>query len=142
MRVSQILRNKGSDVVVIGPTATVEELVSLLTQHNLGAVVVSDDGTSVTGLVSERDVIRRLADGVSVLKEPVSSIMTSAVHVCGMSDSVESLMSVMTERRVRHVPVVTDEQQLCGIVSIGDVVKSTITQLEFERDQLQGYVTS
>lgn len=142
MRVAQVLRDKGADVVVISPAATVEELVSLLSRHNLGAVVVSDDGKTVVGLVSERDVIRRLAEGTAVLGESVASIMTSTVHTCAAADSVESLMSVMTEQRIRHLPVVTDDQELCGIVSIGDVVKSTITQLEFERDQLQGYVTS
>jgi CBS domain-containing protein len=142
MRVAQVLRHKGSHVIVISPSATVEELVRLLGEHNLGAVVVSDDGTSVAGMVSERDVIRRLAEGTAVLGQPVSAIMSSSVHTCGVADSMESVMSVMTEQRVRHIPVVTEDHQLCGIVSIGDVVKSTITQLEFERDQLQGYVTS
>lgn len=142
MRVAQVLRNKGAEVVVISPAATVEELVSLLSRHNLGAVVVSEDGKTVLGLVSERDVIRRLADGTSVLTESVATIMSSSVHTCGAADSVESLMTVMTEQRVRHLPVLSEDHELCGIVSIGDVVKSTITQLEFERDQLQGYVTS
>lgn len=142
MRVAQILRHKGADVIVISPAATVEELVTLLSKHNLGAVVVSEDGTSVSGMVSERDVIRRLAESTSFLAEPVSTIMTKLVATCGTTDSVESVMGVMTERRVRHVPVLGEDQTLCGIVSIGDVVKSTITQLEFERDQLQGYVTS
>ncbi len=142
MRVAQVLRNKGADVVVISPEATVEELVALLSRHNLGAVVVSEDGKTVAGLVSERDVIRRLADGTSVLGERVATIMSTSVHTCAAADSVESLMSVMTEQRVRHLPVVSEDSELCGIVSIGDVVKSTITQLEFERDQLQGYVTS
>ena len=142
MRVSEILRHKGSDVIVISPSATVEDLIALLSRHNLGAVVVSDDGATVSGIVSERDVIHKLAEGMQVLSEPVSVIMSSTVQTCGEHDSVESLMGVMTERRVRHLPVVADDQQLRGIVSIGDVVKSTITQLEFERDQLQGYVTS
>lgn len=142
MRVSEILRHKGADVIVISPSATVEELVSLLSRHNLGAVVVSDDGSTVIGLVSERDVIRHLVEGTDVLRRPVATIMSSAVHTCGAGDSVESLMGVMTEQRVRHLPVLAEDQRLCGIVSIGDVVKSTITQLEFERDQLQGYVTS
>jgi CBS domain-containing protein len=142
MRVSEILRHKGSDVIVISPSATVEELVALLSRHNLGAVVVSDNGSAVTGLVSERDVIRHLVDGTAILDQPVSTIMSSTVHTCRVSDSVESLMGVMTEQRVRHLPVLAEDQRLCGIVSIGDVVKSTITQLEFERDQLQGYVTS
>lgn len=142
MKVSEILRHKGAGVITISPSATVEELVSLLNQHNLGAVVVSDDGSGVHGLVSERDVIRHLTDNTAVLSEPVSMIMSSSVHTCAASDTVESLMAVMTEQRVRHLPVVADDHQLCGIISIGDVVKSTINQLQFERDQLQGYVTS
>lgn len=141
MRVSEILRHKGADVITINSSATVEDLISLLNQHNLGAVVVSDDGHGVTGLVSERDVVRHLSDGTAVLGQPVSTIMSTSVYTCAATDSVESLMGVMTEQRVRHLPVIADDR-LCGIVSIGDVVKSTITQLEFERDQLQGYVTS
>jgi CBS domain-containing protein len=141
MRVSEILRHKGADVIVIAPSATVAELIALLSDNNLGAVVVSDDGSAVHGIVSERDVVHSLSKGTSVLSEPVSTIMSSTVQTCSVGDSVESLMGIMTELRVRHVPVVTDSSRLCGIISIGDVVKSTITQLEFERDQLEGYVT-
>ena len=142
MKIHDILTTKGSDVVVIDPQASVSQLVDLLREHNLGAVVVSADGTAMAGIVSERDVIRCLADGPAFLDGPVSAIMTAVVHTCGLDDSVESLMTTMTEHRIRHLPVLDRRDRLAGIVSIGDVVKSTINQLEFERDQLQGYVTT
>ena len=141
MHIHDILKAKGADVVVIDPSAPVTRLLDLLTQHNLGAVVVSTDGAEVAGIVTERDVVRRLVHGSEFLTGPVSAIMTSPVHTCHVEDSVESLMTTMTEQRIRHLPVVTDEGRLCGIVSIGDMVKSHITQLEFERDQLEGYLT-
>jgi CBS domain-containing protein len=140
MRISEILHNKGSDVITIVPGASVRELVALLKEFNLGAVVVSADARSLLGIVSERDVIRHLADGPDILDAPVSSIMTTDVHTCTSNDTVDSLMAVMTEHRVRHIPVVRDDAALSGIVSIGDIVKSRIDQLEFERDQLQGYL--
>lgn len=138
MRIKEILATKGADVVVIAPDATVRDLVSLLNQHNLGAVIVSEQGSDIRGIVSERDVIRHLADDTP-LDAQVSSIMTSDVHSCSPNDSVSDLMALMTQRRIRHVPVIVDDA-LAGIVSIGDVVKTHVGQLEFERDQLQGYV--
>ncbi len=140
MRISEILSAKGSGVVVIDATATVADLVSLLRDHHLGAAVVSADQATVHGIVSERDVVRRLADGPDVLAQPVSSIMTDDVHTCSPSDSIQSVMSTMTEQRIRHLPVVDEHGRLSGIVSIGDVVKWTISELKFERDQLQDYV--
>lgn len=142
MRIREILQAKGSDVIVIAPEATVRDLVALLKEHNLGAVIVSTDGTTMDGIVSERDVVRQLATNVDVLDAPVADVMTQVVHTCRLHDSVDSLMSTMTDHRIRHLPVVDDHGRLCGIVSIGDVVKSTITQLQFERDQLQDYVSS
>ena len=141
MRIHDILSAKGSDVIYIDPGASVQELVALLQEHNLGAVVVSTDGTTIDGIVSERDVIRELAGGADFLASPVSSIMTTDVHTCTREDSVQSLMSQMTDRRIRHLPVVDPRGALTGIVSIGDLVKSQIAQLEFERDQLEGYVS-
>lgn len=140
MRISDVLRGKGDQVVTISPEATVRDLVALLSEHNIGAVVVASDSTTVQGIVSERDVVRRLADGPEVLDQPVESIMTSEVSSCDPHDHIDSLMHVMTERRIRHVPVVVDGE-LAGIISIGDVVKSRIGELEFERDQLTGYVS-
>jgi CBS domain-containing protein len=139
MRIQEILGGKGFDVVHAPPDSTVGDLVVLLRDHNLGAVVVSPDGRHVAGIVSERDVVRH-ADEAGLLSRPVSSIMTGLVCSCKAADSVESVMTVMTERRVRHVPVLDDHDVLVGIVSIGDLVKSQISQLQFERDQLQDYV--
>lgn len=142
MRIQEILKTKGFDVVHIGPEASVSDLVALLQQHNLGAVVVSSDGKKIVGIVSERDVIRSLAtQGPEFLGSTVASIMTTDVHTCSGDDTVQSLMATMTDRRIRHLPVVDGRGALVGIVSIGDMVKSHITQLEFERDQLEGYVS-
>lgn len=142
MRIREILQTKGSDVIVIAPDASVRDLVALLKEHNLGAVIVSTDGTTMAGIVSERDVVRRLATDTDVLNARVGDVMTQVVHTCRPQDSVESLMATMTDHRIRHLPVLDDQGRLGGIVSIGDVVKSTITQLEFERDQLRDYVSS
>jgi CBS domain-containing protein len=141
MRIQELLRGKGFHVITVRPGVTVREVVALLREYNLGSVVVSADGRQVTGIVTERDVVRRLVDGTDFLDGPVSAIMTADVVTCTAQDSVQSLMTVMTERRIRHLPVVDDHGALAGIVSIGDAVKSHITQLEFERDQLQGYVS-
>jgi CBS domain-containing protein len=142
MRISDILQNKGSGVVVMPPQEPVRQLVELLRQHNLGAVVVSASDRTIDGIVSERDVVRRLAGGTDVLDLPVSEIMTAAagVQTCRLDDQIEHLMELMTQRRVRHVPVVDDDDRLAGVVSIGDVVKSRISELRYERDELERYV--
>jgi CBS domain-containing protein len=140
MRISDVLTSKSGDqVITIGPDATVRELLGLLAQHNVGAVVVSADGEGVDGIVSERDIVRRLAESDAVLDGAVSAIMTSDVQTCAPDVPVDDLRQLMTERRIRHVPVVTNGK-LTGIISIGDVVKSSIGQLEFERDQLDNYL--
>ncbi|MCG7320449.1 MULTISPECIES: CBS domain-containing protein [Arsenicicoccus] len=140
MKISDVVKSKGSDVVTMRPDATVGELLTLLADHNIGAVVVSDDGTSVSGIVSERDVVRHLGrSGAGVLQEPVSTIMTVEVHTCSFGDEIEDLAGSMTERRIRHVPVIEDGR-LAAIVTIGDVVKHRISQLQDERDHLVGYI--
>jgi CBS domain-containing protein len=140
MRIRDVLTSKsGGEVITIGPEATVRELLGLLAEHNVGAVVVSEDGEGVDGIVSERDIVRRLAESDAVLDGAVSAIMTSNVQTCEPDVPVDDLRKLMTERRIRHVPVVTDGK-LTGIISIGDVVKSSIGQLEFERDQLDSYL--
>ena len=140
MRISDVLSSKsGGEVVTIPPDATVRELLGLLAQHNIGAVVVSADGAAVDGIVSERDVVRRLHEDESVLDGAVSAIMTSEVATTEPHTPVDDLRVLMTQRRIRHVPVVTDGR-LTGIISIGDVVKSSLDQLQFERDQLDNYV--
>jgi CBS domain-containing protein len=140
MRIADVLRSKGGAVMTINPDATVSDLLAGLAGHNIGAmVVVGPDG--VVGIVSERDVVRQLhAHGASVLSRPVSKIMTSVVSTCSKSDTVDSLTRLMTENRVRHVPVVEDGN-LIGIVSIGDVVKTRMEELEAEHEQLQSYIT-
>lgn len=140
MRINDVLRAKASqEVITISPDATVRDLLAMLAQHNVGALIVSNDGSSVEGIVSERDVVRRLHEDEAVLSSPVSSIMTSEVHSCEGQHPVNDLMQVMTEKRIRHVPVMKDGR-LTGIISIGDVVKSRMRELEFERDQLDSYV--
>ena len=140
MRIGDLLRNKPShDVITISPEASVRELIALLAEHNVGALIVSADGTSVDGIVSERDVVRRLVEHDEVLLGPVAAIMTESVETVDEQGLVDDLMKTMTQRRIRHVPVVTNGR-LTGIISIGDIVKQRIDQLEFERDQLDHYV--
>lgn len=140
MLVRDVLSSKGSDAVfTVPPDATVSELLDALAEHNVGALVVSDDGEAVLGIVSERDVVRKLRGIDDARAAAVSTIMTVDVQVCAPDDSFESLMSTMTERRVRHVPVL-DDGRLIGVVSIGDAVKHRMDQLAFERDQLTSYV--
>jgi CBS domain-containing protein len=140
MKIEDIIRKKGATVVTIAPTATVSELVDLLGQHNIGAVVVSEDGATIGGIVSERDVVRHLAsDGAAVLTQPVSAIMTADVKTCNAEDSLESTAQTMTYGRFRHLPVV-QEGKLTAIISIGDVVKYRIDQLTDERNHLLEYL--
>jgi CBS domain-containing protein len=140
MRINDVLTSKGSaEVITIAPDATVRELLRLLAEHNVGAVVVSADGQAVDGIVSERDVVRRLHDDDSILEGAVSAIMTSDVQTCQPDTPLDDLRVLMTQRRIRHVPVVS-AGRLTGIISIGDVVKSSLDQLQFERDQLDSYV--
>jgi CBS domain-containing protein len=142
MRVSDVLAHKGHDVVTVRPDATCRELLALLALHNIGAVVVSSDGMAVAGIASERDVVRHLNErGAAILDAPVSQIATLVVATCGPDDSLDDLRETMTLRRIRHIPVVSDGR-LTGIVSIGDVVKSTISQLEDEKKHLIDYLQS
>jgi CBS domain-containing protein len=141
MRISEILRVKGEDVATIEPDAKVRRLLALLAEHNIGAVVVSTDGSTIEGIASERDVVRRLNErGAGLLDDAVSSIMTATVRTCAPGDNIDDLRATMTEHRIRHVPVVRDGR-LAGIVSIGDVVKSAIAELETEREQLVDYIS-
>ena len=140
MRIGDVLKAKRQhDVVTISPDAGVRELVEMLAEHNIGALIVSSDGASVDGIVSERDVVRHLHHDGTVINNTVQAIMTPDVETCAAETSLDELMKTMTEHRVRHVPVV-DGGRLVGIISIGDVVKHRIDQLQFERDQLDSYV--
>ena len=141
MRISDILRVKGTQVITVSPDTTVRHLLAVLAEHRIGAVVVSSDGTSVEGIASERDIVRALARrGAAAMSEPMTAIYTAEVHTVTPQTPVEEVMRMMTEHRMRHAPVVADGA-LQGIVSIGDVVKNRIGELETERDALTGYVT-
>jgi CBS domain-containing protein len=140
MRINDVLKAKaGHDVITIKPDATVRDLLALLAEHNIGAVIVSGGGTAVDGIVSERDVVRKLNGNDAILDAEVQEIMTAVVQTCELGADVDEVMAQMTDHRIRHVPVI-DDGNLIGVVSIGDVVKSRIMQLEFERDQLDSYV--
>lgn len=140
MRIADVLRNKGADVATIAPAATVADLLDGLARRNVGAMVVLDGGGAVAGIVSERDVVRKLHEfGHGVLEMPVSAIMTAVVATCGPDASVDDLSELMTDNRVRHVPVLVDGR-LAGIVSIGDIVKTRMDELKTEQEQLQAYI--
>ena len=142
MRISDVIRAKGGAVVTVEPQMDVRTLLGVLAEHGIGAAVVSGDGSSVDGIVSERDIVRALAvRGATVISEPVSAIMTGDVKTCAPDAPVVDLMRTMTEGRFRHVPVVTDGR-LVGIVSIGDIVKNRVGELESERDSLSRYITT
>jgi CBS domain-containing protein len=129
--------------MTIRPDASVRDLLEQLAQFKIGALIVSEAGSRIAGIVSERDVVRHLhTDGADLLDKPVSAIMTAEVVSCAPEDSIDDLMALMTERRFRHVPVVDADSQLVGIVSIGDVVKNRIDELQLERDQLTAYIHS
>ena len=141
MPISDILRIKGTQVVTVTPDTKVRRLLAVLAEHRIGAVVVSADGTSVDGIASERDIVRALAmRGAAVMSEPVTEIYTAEVYTVTPQTPLEEVMRLMTEHRVRHAPVVADGR-LLGIVSIGDVVKNRIDDLETERTALTDYIT-
>ena len=139
-QISAVLKSKGSSVTTIGPDATVAAAVAEMARHNVGALVVSSDGRTVEGIVSERDVTRALESfGGALLDKPIRLIMSSEVRTVSPDENIESLAVMMTEYRIRHVPVLEDGV-LAGIVSIGDVVKSRIEELEEDRDALLQYI--
>src|SRR5262245_23094584 len=140
MQISDVLRHKSSDVITMAATESTRELLATLARHNIGAVVVIE-GDTVAGIVSERDIVRKLNDhGADLLDAAVGTIMTEEVLTCAPTDSVDTIAETMTQRRIRHMPVL-EQGRLIGIVSIGDVVKSRITQLEIDRGQLENYIT-
>ena len=141
MRIADLIARKGSAVLTVPPDAPVSNLLEVLAERNVGAAVVCE-GDRLAGIVSERDVVRHLHHrGASLLDAPVSEIMTTVVATCRLEDDVQTLSRTMTERRIRHIPVVDDQERLTGIVSIGDVVKTRIDQLEEHRDQLEAYIS-
>ena len=140
MNVETILRAKGNAVATIRPNETVGAAVKELISRNIGALVVSEDGESVDGIISERDIVHGLADhGAALLSLDVAQMMTRRVAICELSDSVDQLMAEMTNRRIRHFPVVQDGR-LRGIVSIGDLVKNRLDEVEFEASSLRSFI--
>jgi CBS domain-containing protein len=142
VKISDVLRSKGDGVVTVQPDETVSGLLALLAEHRIGACVVSTDGTTVEGIVSERDIVRALhSEGTEILLGPVSRIMTSQVTTGTVETEIAALAATMTNERIRHVPVVDEEGVLIAIVSIGDIVKSRLNELQSERDQLRDYIS-
>lgn len=142
MKVKEILKSKGTRVVTVRPHSTVDALAHRLRLEGIGAAVVSEDGDRVDGIVSERDIVRGLAEhGPRLLDLPVSNIMASSVVTCTPEDSVKEVMRRMTIRRVRHLPVV-EGGKLAGIVSIGDVVKNRLDEIELEANVLRDYIVA
>lgn len=141
MRINDVIRRKGGQVVTVRPDTDVAELLGVLAEHGIGAVVVAeDDDGGFVGIVSERDIVRSLHEqGAQVLSAPVSSLMTTEVITCGPEDHLDTLAQQMTEHRVRHLPVVSDGKMV-ALVSIGDIVKHRIDELQSENDQLAGYI--
>ena len=141
MRVVEVLRSKGTNVVSISPASTLHEAAILLKEHRIGAVLVLDDHGSVSGILSERDIVSSIAkQGASALSTTVQSVMSSKVVTCTSADTLEQLMTLMTEHRIRHLPVV-DDAVLVGVISIGDVVKRRISEVSDEARALTDYIT-
>jgi CBS domain-containing protein len=141
MLVSEVLRAKGSSVATVTPDTRVDEVASVLAQFGVGALVVSGDGRCVDGIISERDIVRSIArHGRDTVDLTAGDLMTREVVTCSRSATIEQLMTEMTERRFRHVPV-TEDGELVGIVSIGDVVNARVRNLETETRQLTNYIT-
>jgi CBS domain-containing protein len=140
MPVSHILGVKGRNVITVRPTDTVETVAKILGEKRIGAVVVVDDLSRIEGIVSERDVVRQIAnEGAGVLKKTAADIMTKDVQTCREGDSEQDLMAMMTSRRIRHLPVAKNGK-LAGMISIGDVVKFRIEAIEREAEDMKAYI--
>ena len=141
MQVTTILAAKGHEVFSIGPDVSVADLIRSLCEHDVGAVLVVDDSDEILGIVSERDVVRALGANAQALSGTVSSIMTREVVAAPDAAEVADLMQLMTKRRIRHVPILSESNDLVGMVSIGDVVKNRMDELEADRSALMDYIT-
>ena len=146
MKIAQILATKGSDVVIVSPDDRIVTVLALLAEHGIGAVVVSADGRTIDGIVSERDIVRAMAADPDagttggVRPRSVASLMTAAVVTVGLDTDLDEAMETMTSSRFRHLPVVDDDGHIAGLVSIGDVVKAKLSALEDEKSALLDYV--
>ncbi len=141
MILKSIMTNKQLSIVTIAPNAFIAHAVQLLSQHDIGALLVSSDLKPIEGILSERDIVRSLSDpDQDTLSLRVQQLMTADVHTCSINSTVAEMMSLMSTKRIRHVPVL-DEGNLTGMVSIGDVVRARLNELESERQQIQEYIT-
>ena len=142
MHVETILQAKGSLVYTLPETASLADAVSLLNTHNIGALVVTGAGDEVAGILSERDIVRQLGKEAAIsMVQPVSAIMTRSAVTCGRDTEIAEIMDLMTEHRVRHIPVM-EGRDLVGIISIGDVVKAKIEEIEHDAEALREYIAS
>jgi CBS domain-containing protein len=140
MNVAAILKAKGSSVVTVKPDVSVSDVVRLLADKRIGAVVVSADGLRAQGILSERDIVTSFAQrGAETLDKKADELMTTRVTTCAPCDEIADLMAVMTTKRIRHLPVI-EQGRVCGIISIGDVVKWRVEEIEREADALRAYV--
>src|SRR4051794_25399897 len=143
MNVEHILARKGREVKTIAPNASLEDALQRLREERIGALVVSTDGARIEGILSDRDILNAIADhGTAVLGESVGSVMTAKVFTCSRDDRVSRIMALITTRRIRHVPVVEKDGRLCGMISIGDVVKQRLDEIQGEADAMREYVQS
>jgi CBS domain-containing protein len=142
MTVRDILNEKGNEVITLTPDVSVGEAVAVLAKHRIGAIVVTNGAGGIKGIISERDIVRRLAeDGAASLKQKVSEVMTANVKVCAENHSNHDVMEIMTNGRFRHLPVERDGK-LIGVISIGDVVKRRIAEVQREAEEIRSYIAS
>jgi CBS domain-containing protein len=140
MNVEAILRSKGGAVATVAPHAKIAEAAAMLRREGIGALVVSRDGSAVDGIISERDIVHALAGlGAGLLDTKVETLMTRRVFTCSPRDTIADLAAEMTQRRIRHIPVLRDGA-LAGIVSIGDVVKARLDEMEYETSSLRSFI--
>jgi len=143
MNVELILASKGREVRTIKPDASVEEALRRLRAERIGSLVVSENGANLIGIISERDILNAIADhGIGVLGEGVGSVMIEKVFACSRDDDVSSVMALMTSQRIRHIPVVEKDGRLGGMISIGDVVKHRLDEIQGEADEMREYITN
>ena len=143
MNVEYILARKGREVKTVRPDVSLGDALQRLRAERIGALVVSETGADLVGILSDRDILDAIADhGTDVLGESVGSVMTAKVFTCSRSDRVSAIMALMTTRRIRHVPVVEEDGQLCGMISIGDMVKQRLDEIQGEADAMREYITS
>lgn len=143
MQVRHILSDKGRNIVGIAGNTTLSDAARQLAQKKIGALIVQDKNGQLAGIISERDLVRAIADrGAAALGEPVSHYMTRAVATCTECDSVDAIMESMTHGRFRHMPVLDEQEKLCGLISIGDVVKIRIAETLHEAEALRGYISA